>query len=410
MSGEDKPIPERREWPPGQCLPNGPHVAAGEQRPEEDLRTRLEQLEERWQQAQMDMAHWRELFEFAPDAYLVTDLVGNITEANHAATLLFDRPRNFLVSSPLPFLVAPEDRGAFYTRLAHMHRGGDRGWGWEGRMKSRQRTWHAALNVVSFGDSAGRPAGFRWSIRDVTQRKEAETELEEQRKRTVQMERLAAIGEMATGLAHESRNALQRVQACLAMLAWKCQGQPDVLDLVARAQKAQEDLVHLYESVRAYSAPMKLDVQSCNIGRIWREVWQHVVSFFPERVATLKEDVRTALDCTADAFRLGQVFRNLFDNSLAACGDPCVIEVYCSETDLLGRPALRIAVLDTGPGLDAEQQKRLFEPFFTTKTKGTGLGMAIAKRIVEAHGGHIMLGKVSSQGTEIVLTLPREPS
>jgi PAS domain S-box-containing protein len=72
-----------------------------------------------------------------------------------------------------------------------------------------------------------------------------------------------------------------------------------------------------------------------------------------------------------------------------------------------GAPALRVAVRDNGPGLGPEQRQNLFEAFYTTKTNGTGLGMAIAKRIVDAHGGAIGVGERTRPGAEIVITLPR---
>ena len=106
---------------------------------------------------------------------------------------------------------------------------------------------------------------------------------------------------------------------------------------------------------------------------------------------------------------MGQVFRNIFENSLAACGATAEIEVRCSGGEIDGRPALRVSVCDNGAGLTAEQRARIFEPFYTTKTKGTGLGMAICRRIVEAHGGRIAVGE-QCPGTEIVITLPwRKP-
>jgi two-component system, LuxR family, sensor kinase FixL len=113
-------------------------------------------------------------------------------------------------------------------------------------------------------------------------------------------------------------------------------------------------------------------------------------------------------DCAIDSFRLEQVFRNILDNSLAACRDPVRITVRCTPAELAGHPALRIAVRDNGPGLNKEQAQRIFEPFYTTKTKGTGLGMAIAKRIIEAHAGRIAIGSAGHPGAEIVITLPRE--
>src|SRR5262249_12176498 len=112
------------------------------------------------------------------------------------------------------------------------------------------------------------------------------------------------------------------------------------------------------------------------------------------------------LRCPVDQFRLGQVFRNILENALAACPDPVEIKVTCVRIEMDGQPAVQIAFRDNGPGLNAEQRQRIFDPFFTTKAKGTGLGMAIARRIVEAHGGQIAVGAGTERGAEIIVTLP----
>src|SRR5262249_48389262 len=111
--------------------------------------------------------------------------------------------------------------------------------------------------------------------------------------------------------------------------------------------------------------------------------------------------------CTADPFRLGQVFANLFDNALKA-GATCV-SIVLADADLGGRPAVRIAVRGDGPGLDAEQRRRAFEPFFTRRAAGTGLGLAVVQSVVEAHGGSAAVTD-REPGTEIALTLPRGSS
>jgi signal transduction histidine kinase len=92
---------------------------------------------------------------------------------------------------------------------------------------------------------------------------------------------------------------------------------------------------------------------------------------------------------------------------LAACPDPVQIDVDWSEAKFEGEAAVRVIMRDNGPGLTPEQQYNLFEPFYTTKTQGTGLGMAIAKRIVEAHGGGITVGCGDGPGGKIIITLPR---
>lgn len=126
------------------------------------------------------------------------------------------------------------------------------------------------------------------------------------------------------------------------------------------------------------------------------------------RTASLREECSGVdLHCQVDAFWLEQVFRSILENALAACSDLVEITVFCSDSQLEGQPALRIAVRDNGPGLNPEQRQRIFEPFFTTKTKGTGLGMAIAQRIIEAHGGQIAIGMPPGREAEIQLLLPR---
>jgi PAS domain S-box-containing protein len=262
---------------------------------------------------------------------------------------------------------------------------------------------HLIWNRQCLLDYAGGPAVLAVG-QDVT------TLLEAQQK-TLQAERLAAIGQMMTGLAHESGNALARSQACLEMLSLEVRDRPEALDLIARIQKAQDHLQQLYEEVRSYAAPFKLDREVWDVALIWRQAWENLVVRRKDRDAVLREECH-GIDrrCAVDTFRLEQVFRNILENALSACTDPVRIAIRCTNAELAGRPALRIAIRDNGPGLSAEQSRKIFEPFFTTKTKGTGLGMAIAKRIAEAHGGRIAVGGAGVPGAEIILTLPREGS
>jgi PAS domain S-box-containing protein len=234
------------------------------------------------------------------------------------------------------------------------------------------------------------------------------THVKQAQERALQAERLAAIGQIVAGLAHESRNALQRSQACLEMLALTVRDRPEALDLIDRLQKAQDHLHHLYEDVRSYAAPIKLEKTQCDLREIWREAWTHLEPARKAKQAVLREEVDGIdLRCTADPFRIEQVFRNILDNALAACLPPVMIEVRGAPAELDGQPALRIAVRDNGPGIGPEQRPKVFDPFYTTKAKGTGLGLAIAKRIVEAHGGRLTLDKSDVSGAVFLLTLPK---
>jgi PAS domain S-box-containing protein len=230
------------------------------------------------------------------------------------------------------------------------------------------------------------------------------TELRDAQERVVQAERLAGIGEMIAGLAHESRNALQRMQACLEMLTLEVEGRPEALDYVRRIQKAQDYLSQLYDEVRNYAAPLQLEMQACDLRRLWGAAWADLeLRRRGKSVELIDQTDGADLTCRVDPFAFGQVFRNILDNAIAAVGEKGQISAACK----IGQSALALTFTDSGPGLDAEQKERIFRPFYTTKTQGTGLGLAIVARIVEAHGGRVAVGEGSLPGAAIVVTLPR---
>lgn len=293
-----------------------------------------------------------------------------------------------LAAEELPMHVAAQGREVRDVDLEIVHPDGD--------------VVHLYGHAAPLFDEQGRPRGSVGAFVDVTERKRMQ-------ERALQTERLAAIGQMVAGLAHESGNALARSRACLEMLSWEVEDRPEAREMIVSIQKAQDHLKQLYEDVRGYAAPIKLEREPWDLSIVWRQAWDNLSVMRQGREAALCE--KTAgrdLTCSIDPFRLGQVFRNILENSLAACPDPVRVEIGISEVELDGRPALLVSVRDNGPGLTAEQRLRIFEPFFTTKIKGTGLGMAIAKRIVEAHGGRITVGEGSLAGAEIQITLPRE--
>jgi signal transduction histidine kinase len=231
--------------------------------------------------------------------------------------------------------------------------------------------------------------------------------VEEAERRAQQAERLAGIGQMAAVLAHEGRNALQQAMCTLEILASKLTNRPELLNLVGRMRNAQRGLARLFEDLQCYAASLTLQREVLHLSDVWREAWSDLHDLRQEKAGELQERIQGDV-LSGDRFRLKQVFRNLFENALAACPAPVRIEVWCAAALLYGRPAIQLAVHDNGPGLMQEQRQRAFEPFYTTKSKGTGLGLAITKRIVEAHGGQISVGKGGSTGAEFVIVLPQE--
>jgi PAS domain S-box-containing protein len=342
------------------------------------------------------------LIDAAPALVVVLDPEGRIVRFNRFAEELSGYRADEVMSwdffaTLLPGHDAARVREAFRGTRDALESGGTAGAIVTRDGRRREVRWsHRVLK-----DAEARVVGVLAIGQDVT-------DLSEAQERALRAERLAAIGEVVAGLAHESRNALQRSQACLEMLALHVQDRPEGLGLIARLQRAQDQLHHLYEDVRGYAAPIRLERRACDLSAIWRDAWAHLQPQRAGRSAALREHCDGSQPiCLADPFRIEQVFHNILENALAACPDPLEITVCCTRAEIDGRPAQRVAFRDNGPGIAPADHERIFEPFFTTKTKGTGLGLPIARRIVEAHGGRLAAGEGSGVGAEIVVTLPR---
>jgi len=226
--------------------------------------------------------------------------------------------------------------------------------------------------------------------------------------RLLQAERLAAMGQMVSAIAHESRNALQRIQVGVDVLGYEIEDGSEAREDLDRISRAKADLEHLHDELRSFAGPIQLKTSTSNLAEIWRQAWTNLQVARNGRETGLVEEIYDVdLICECDAFRIEQVFRNLFENSLAAGSDPVRITLTCQNTDIDGAQVVSVSVRDNGPGVADEMRSRVFEPFHTTKAKGTGLGMAIAKRFVEAHQGTIELGNDHDGGAEFVVTLPR---
>ena len=199
--------------------------------------------------------------------------------------------------------------------------------------------------------------------------------MQEMEERVLQSERLAAIGQMITVLTHESGNALGRSQAVLEMLAEEVQGLPEANELIGRLQNAQSDLRRLYEEVRNYAAPMELEREDWGLGSIWRQAWANLmVTRNNTKTSALVEEIAGVdLRCEVDNFRLDQVFRNLFENSLAACSDPVRVEVTCTDTGLMTeRPFVSVFGI-TARALRRIRRRRFSIPSIRPSRKGLGL-------------------------------------
>lgn len=359
---------------------------------------RTEQLRER-------EARMRTVLDAAADAIITVDEHGIIESCNPAGLRMFGYDadeiigRNVSVLMPSPYAEEHDGRLANYLEFGQPSVIGKEREVVAQRSDGEVFPIDLSISEVWLGNNRL----FTAIVRDITERKRAQ-------KRLLQAGRLAAIGQAMTGLAHESRNALQRSQACLELLGDSIHDNPEALDLIDDIQEAQDDLHRLYEDVRKYAAPLNLELANCHLAEIAGRCWEDLESKWSDRDASLILEGDAVDDVVeADPFALRQLFRNVLENALAACQtDPVVITLCINRRETGSQSGVEVLIRDNGPGITADVSRRIFEPFFTTKIHGTGLGLAICRRVADAHGGDIRLVSRDGGGAEFVLSLPRK--
>jgi two-component system sensor histidine kinase HydH len=222
-------------------------------------------------------------------------------------------------------------------------------------------------------------------------------------------DRLAALGEMAAGLAHEIRNPLGGMALYASMLEGELETLPKARSAATKISKAVRSLERLVSDILDFAQEDRLDRQVIQLGPILARLEESLLPWAEQYGAVV--DIQASaggVEADCDPGRLGQVLLNLMMNGLQAAGAGGVVGLSAkplvSKDDAGG---VRIEVWDSGPGIAAEALDRIFNPFYTTKDTGTGLGLAIVHRIVEAHGGTIRATNRTEGGARFSLTLPR---
>lgn len=226
-------------------------------------------------------------------------------------------------------------------------------------------------------------------------------------------DRLAALGEMAAGLAHEIRNPLGAIKGAAQFLDPKHLPTEDgeFVEVIVEEVNRLNGVVSAFLD---YSRPMKQNFGPTDVQEVVTRTLKLIVNDIPKNV-TIKEELAEALPkVDADAEQLKQVLINLVQNAVQAIGDKAgELTIKTSRPERFGDfrtpEQVEIQVSDNGPGIPADQQLNIFVPFFTTKQKGTGLGLAICQRIVKNHGGTISVQSKVGEGSVFTIRLPALP-
>ena len=284
---------------------------------------------------------------------------------------------------------------------------------------SGRRVWITTYFPVR--DGSGAIVGVGSTAIDVTDRRRTEEALRES-------ERLAAVGQLAGGVAHEVNNALQGVigfsDFVLRHEALDADTRNDVVQIRSAADRAAAITRQLLAvGRRQVRDPVRLDVRQLFVE--FAPMLRQALGNERELVLDLPPEAGPSAWLLADRGQLEQVLLNLTLNARDATdpGTRMIWRVQADELDAaalaaLGRadlepgPYVRLEAIDTGSGMDEETKARAFEPFFTTKAvgKGTGLGLSVAYGIVHQNSGHIQIRSAPAQGTTVSLHIPQVPS
>jgi signal transduction histidine kinase len=244
-----------------------------------------------------------------------------------------------------------------------------------------------------------------------SQIEDANRKLRDAKERLLHGERLATIGEMAAGIAHELKSPLVSIGGFSRRLQRKLPKGSDESGYVSTIIGEVDRLEKMLSDILSFSKKSALCYSLCSLPEIIEEALSVVMPPFEEsRIKIIRNFPRKILSFMGDGQQIKQVFINLFTNALEAMhGGSGEIRITCTSGRHAGHEAVIVKIADTGGGIPLNALNNIFNPFYTTKEAGTGLGIPIVNRIVTNHGGKVQVNNYPGVGVEFAIFLPLEP-
>lgn len=237
--------------------------------------------------------------------------------------------------------------------------------------------------------------GITVTIRD-------ETEKERMREEMTRMDRLASLGRLSAGIAHEIRNPLTGITLLLDDLHDRPDCHPESRELMKKALEESERMEKLINALLSYATPPRAEFHASDLNRIIEETLLFFRRACENAGVSLVSRLEPLPRLTLDGDKIRQLLLNLLRNSLIATESGGVISVATCRREGMAE----LIVSDSGQGIPAEDLEQVFEPFFTRSRGGTGLGLSISQRIVEEHHGTITVASTRGEGSVFTIRLP----
>jgi signal transduction histidine kinase len=223
-------------------------------------------------------------------------------------------------------------------------------------------------------------------------------ELGEKNRLLERKNRLAALGEMAAGMAHEIRNPLGGIQLYASILAKDVADRPQSLNVVLKIAQGVKSLEALVSQVLQFTREIVPVVVPADLAVVVSQSLELAAPQLQRQQATARVSGPSSLPVSIDPRLIGQAVLNLLINAAEALGDGGEIDIHYDRPSDGSARQFRLTITDTGPGIPPESMDRIFNPFYTTKESGTGLGLAIVHRVVEAHDGVVTACNAPDRG------------
>lgn len=383
---------------------------------EEELCQQNEELQRARHALELEQHRYRDLFEFAPDGYIVTDQNGKIQEANRAASELLGVESRYLTNKVLVTFVPEEQRRAFRALLLNLQTI-DRIQEWEITFQQRGgERFEASLTVATVHDEKGNTAWIRWIVRDITQRKRIEEQLREiqlQNLELIESDRLKE--QFIATMSHELRTPLTAILGFsnLLMRQFHKHFNSQHLGLIERIFKNGRHLLALIEDILDFSKlranQVELQLEAFDLVELILSSVEEFRSLAERK--NLKLDVelyQSNLTVINDRARMRQILVNLISNAIKFTDTGSVMVQIRSPR----RDRISIAVQDTGIGIAETDLGSIFQEFrqvnqtTTRRHGGTGLGLAITQALTRLMSGKISVQSELGMGSTFLLEVP----
>lgn len=339
-------------------------------------------------------ARTRTILETAPDTIVIIDMEGKIESVNRAAMELFGREIEKLPGSPAAELIAPESHD-LWNKTLRAARGADHG-AVEAEMSGLGPRGETVPIHVSV--STTELEGTRYytcAMRDISA-------LKAMQEKIARNQHLARIGEMGATVAHEIRNPLAGMKGALQIIAGGTLDEEEYGRILGEVQGLIDRISGTVEQLLRYAKPIKPQMEQFLLRNMVESVCHGNTPRPPEGVEVVLE-CSDSLLVQGDSRLLRQVLENIWANACQAVRSPGrIVWRGCQKSDMI-----EIQLQNDGPPIREADLVHVFEPFFTTRVEGSGLGLAVSHRIVEAHEGRVYIENCGETGVNVVIQLPQ---